>query len=629
MRVAKQVAGPRLSFRAVTRGDLVVAVVERGSLEPVQTVDVACRVKARGKDGAAATIKWLVEDGSIVKKGERVAELDSDSQRDQLLVARAAMAEVEAALARATEGARLARREVEIEVRLAEIDVELAAAELKDPLKAAARPALQLKLEKAKLLLERAKTQAAARTAQADADLRAREAARELAAARLQAAQAELSHCVLTAPMDGLATYPASPGRFAAAAALAVGEAVREGQTLLRVADVSRLVVVTRVHEAQISTVRGDQTVEVRVDAFPERALKGNVAKVATVASQSDWMTSDIKVYPVTIALEETQPGLKPGMSAEVRIVTAEKKGVLQAPVQAILGSGRERFCFVKVGEELHERKLTLGSAGPMAVEVTDGLKEGDEVLANPRAALPRVVPEGKGGSRRPEARGPGSESNVIVVRSIRPPDDDRGRTFVQRYGLTRSDLEKLAELPSVKAAVPLRTFPSTISGQGRQQDVTLVATTADLGDIHRLEPVAGRFLTADDDERLNNVVVLGKAMATVLFGDADPLGQWVALGGHSYQVVGVLRGQSLLAEVVADVDRAAFIPLRTCNARLGELVYTRKGGTRQAEAVQVSAVVLAVSSASDVEPTSDAARKIFEADKERKKDWQVVTPGR
>jgi hypothetical protein len=310
--------------------------------------------------------------------------------------------------------------------------------------------------------------------------------------------------------------------------------------------------------------------------------------------------------------------------------VTAEKKGVLQAPVQAILGSGRERFCFVKVGEELHERKLTIGSVGPMAVEVTDGLKEGDEVLAHPRAALPRVVPEGKGGSGRPpEARGPTSESNVIVVRSVRPPDDDRGRTFVQRYGLTRADLEKLAELPSVKAAVPLRVFPSAITGQGRQQDVTLVATTADLADIHRLQPVAGRFLTADDNERLGNVAVLGSATAKELFGDADPLGQSVALGGHSYQVVGVLGGQSLLAEVVADVDRAAFIPLRTCNARFGEVVYTRKGGRREAEVVQLSAVVLAVSSASDVEPTSDAARKILEADKERKKDWQVVTPGR
>ena len=62
--------------------------------------------------------------------------------------------------------------------------------------------------------------------------------------------------------------------------------------------------------------------------------------------------------------LLEHPPGLKPGMSAEARIEQGARPKVLQAPVESVLRSGREAFCYVKVGKGLEERRVTTGDGG-------------------------------------------------------------------------------------------------------------------------------------------------------------------------------------------------------------------------------------------------------------------------
>jgi hypothetical protein len=69
LKAIEKLAAKKNPFAAVSRGDLVAAVVERGAIEPANFVDVICRVKATGKDSAiATTIQWVIDDGSMVKK---------------------------------------------------------------------------------------------------------------------------------------------------------------------------------------------------------------------------------------------------------------------------------------------------------------------------------------------------------------------------------------------------------------------------------------------------------------------------------------------------------------------------------------------------------------------------------
>src|SRR5262249_4720860 len=88
----------------------------------------------------------------------------------------------------------------------------------------------------------------------------------------------------------------------------------------------------------QVLISRG-QPARVRIDAFPDRMLKGHGQTVATMAPQTDWMSSDVKVYQTMVAIDEPMDGLKPGMSAEVTVQTdTNLEHVLTIPLQAIVG---------------------------------------------------------------------------------------------------------------------------------------------------------------------------------------------------------------------------------------------------------------------------------------------------
>jgi HlyD family secretion protein len=392
LKLVEKLAGGGSSFTAAKRGDLAVAVIERGSLESANNFDVICKVKGKDKESPATTIKWVIDEGSLVKKGDRIAQLDDSALQEQHKAATVKAKEAEAAVTAATENVLLMRQESNIESQLAEIDVMLVEAELKDTPPGKARDILVLKVEQAKLKSARAKARAKAQITRSEADLRAKTAAWELESQRQRNIEAELKHCELTAPSDGFVVYPTSPsGRFGGpAAVIAAGESVREGQKLLRVTDLKEMVIAVRVHEALISTVRVGAPAQVRIDAIPGKPLRGKVTQVSSVASAADWKTADVKVYPVIVAIEDAPPGLKPGMSGEANIATGEKGDVLQVPLKAVVMPGKDRICYVKSGQELIERRVVTGASNADSIEIRDGLKEGDVVVSDLLGLLAR-----------------------------------------------------------------------------------------------------------------------------------------------------------------------------------------------------------------------------------------------
>lgn len=392
LKLIEKLAGDKQPFAAVARGDLVTAVVERGVIEPAIFSELICKVKARKEGTAAATIKWVIDDGAMVKKGDALVLLDTSALTDELQAAKEKMEAAKAELNKATDNIKVVVHENEIEVRLAEIALKLREIDLKNPPDGKQKEVLELKVEAAKLLLEKAKSLSKTKLANAEADKRARITALEAELQQYRMIEGELKLCDIRAPMDGLAVYYVPENsRFGSSAGLVeVGASVREGQKILKVCELKKFLVSTRVREELISTVRSGHPAQVKVDAFPARAFKGKVTQIATVASKSDWRGADIKVYPVTIAIEDEYDGLKPSMSAEIHIATGERKDVLQVPLQATMTVGRERFCFIKKGQAILERKVLTGASNATTIEIREGLEEGDLVIANLPSLLVR-----------------------------------------------------------------------------------------------------------------------------------------------------------------------------------------------------------------------------------------------
>jgi multidrug resistance efflux pump len=221
----------------------------------------------------------------------------------------------------------------------------------------------------------------------------------------------EIKKCKIYAPQDGMVVYyipeQARFGFGAQQSIVAQGEQVREGQKLMQIPDLDHMIVNAKVHEAMVSRVHTGLAASIRTDAFPDQLLRGHVDQVATVSSQQDFLSADVKVYATKVAIDQSLPGLKPGMSAEVTIKIGDAlEHVLTVPVEAIVGSaemGEHRTCFVLTPDGPVEKAIVVGVSNETVAEVKDGLKEGDEVVLNPKTLV----------GDRIKTRQPGSEKKT------------------------------------------------------------------------------------------------------------------------------------------------------------------------------------------------------------------------
>jgi len=255
---------------------------------------------------------------------------------------------------------------------------------------------LKSDFEEAKRNLERVKTQNKAKLETAENELKTKKDLRDQEIEKLKDLREQISHCQLYAPGDGLVVYFQSEQErsgFGQQSTIAQGEQVREGQRLIRIPSLDQMLVNTRVHEAMVSRVKSGLPVDIRLDAFPDLILKGTVRTVGTVAMKPEWRSSsDVKMYLTTVTIDGAVPGLKPDMTAECTIrIDATPGKVLTVPVQAIVGGaelGPNRKVYVKTPGGWEEREIVLGLNNEKMVEVKSGLKEGEQVILNPKVLL-------------------------------------------------------------------------------------------------------------------------------------------------------------------------------------------------------------------------------------------------
>jgi multidrug resistance efflux pump len=266
------------------------------------------------------------------------------------------------------------------------------------------------KVAEAERALARVKSQAHAKEVQFRAD---REAAKSVFLQeqdKYEDIKVEIKKCIIKSPQDGMVVYfvpeQARMGGGTQQSIVAQGEPVREGQKLMQIPDLRKMLVNVRVHEALVSRVHKGQPAVIKLDAFANRTLTGHVDSVATVAAQTDWMSADVKVYVTKVLIDGEVEGLKPGMSAEVTIAVSDAlENVLTIPVQAVIGGpelGSKRKCFVITPNGPEQRDILVGVTNERVVEVKDGLVEGDQVVTNPKALVGDSMKtrqnEGKGG---------------------------------------------------------------------------------------------------------------------------------------------------------------------------------------------------------------------------------------
>jgi RND family efflux transporter MFP subunit len=419
-------AGPMMY--CVERGDFVHEITERGNVESADNVEIRCEVKSKSAGGT--TILEIVPEGTVAKKGDVLVRLDSSALENDRTSQMIVCKNSEASLIQAQktlETAQISKDEylkgqykqaeqtAKIDICAAQEDLRKAKDYLVYSERLAAKGYMpQQQLEADKFAVEKAKnTLAVAETklevlqkftkekmiVQLDSDIKtaeakltAIEATHKLDMASLALIESQLAKCVIKAPQDGQVVYASVTGwRGTKELIIDAGEQVRERQVLIRLPDARRMQVVAKINEAKVALVRRGTPATIRLDAFSDMELHGTVEKVDEFPVPASFFGSSVKEYETVVRIKDSPPGLRPGLTAEVRIRVEHDPNVIQAPVQAVFEHGDKYYCLTCEQNRFFAREVKVGTTNDKTVVIRGGLSEGEQIVLNAGAYRDRV----------------------------------------------------------------------------------------------------------------------------------------------------------------------------------------------------------------------------------------------
>ena len=198
----------------------------------------------------------------------------------------------------------------------------------------------------------------------------------------------------LIAPQDGTITFIDGE----------VGDLAQGGMfnpsVLLKLSDLSKMEVYVNVNENDIADISIDDLALVEVDAYDGRNFKGRVKEVAYASTvSSGGSQQQVTNFQVKIQMLEVVDGMRPGMSATVDIITAERLNTLSVPIQSLTSSrnGKKGTNIVFVFNDgiVQERVVETGIVGDRDYEVLKGLNDDEKIVTGSFIAISRELSDG------------------------------------------------------------------------------------------------------------------------------------------------------------------------------------------------------------------------------------------
>lgn len=322
---------------AVAPANIMNSITATGTIEPVTSVTVGTQV-------SGIVSKLFVDYNSVVKKGQVIAELDKTNLMSQLNTAKTQLATAQSQLNYQT--ANYKRYKTLFEKGLVAAD----------------------DFDNAKLSYTQAKEQVVS------------------AKEEVQRAQTNLGYATITSPIDGVVLSKSVEEGQTVAASFSTPELFTIAQ------DLTNMQVVADVDEADIGDVKEGERVTFTVDAYPDDTFEGKVKQVRQEATT----TNNVVTYEVVISAPNADLKLKPGLTANVTIYTAERKGVLSVPSKALrFTPQKETVGKMKIvdvanaknkvwtleGNSIVAHKVNIGMTDGTNTQIVGGIAEGTKVI--------------------------------------------------------------------------------------------------------------------------------------------------------------------------------------------------------------------------------------------------------
>lgn len=402
-----------LKIEPVSRQSLAFGVEATGQIEalPNRQVEVTNPV-------GGTVIKLLVEPGQTVKAGQPLAVITSGELAELRVTAQENQAERQGEVQQAQADLRLAQQSYAQQQQIALTAIEQAKTELR---------VAQEQYDRDKQLMEQG---AVARREFLESEAHLAEAKRALAEAnsRLEVLKAEneleraqtavkvaqsqarlstttyktrLQQLGANANSDGTITIKAPISGIIADREITLGQSAEDaGATLMTIVDDRTVLATANIYEKDLSRVSQGQRVRVTVAGLPKRIFEGRITTIGSVVA------GDSRVVPVKAELTNTDGTLKPGMFAELEVLTQQTpEPVLAIPQSAIVEANGHQLVFVQNGNAFQPIEVTLGRQAGNLVEVESGLFDGDRIVTQRANQL--YAQSLRGGTAKEDAKAP------------------------------------------------------------------------------------------------------------------------------------------------------------------------------------------------------------------------------
>lgn len=364
-------------------GEFRSEVTASGELYAKNSVNILGPDGMRQANIWETTISHIIDEGTVVEKGDYVARLDQSElgQRIQQANSDFTISSSQFKEAKLDTAMELRKARDEMDNILYEIEKQKLVLENSQYEPPATIKEKTMELDRAnkrfdqaqenyKLQLEKAKAKIAASEAEMLEDKR-----------RLEFLQEISNQFVITAPEAGMLIYRRDwrGGKIATGGRVASYDPI-----VATLPDLTNMISKTYINEVDINTVSSGQIVELGLDAFPDKRLTGTVTSVANMGQQRP--NSDSKVFEVVVEINESDTTLRPGMSTSNRIVAKVVQDAMFIPVEAVHSQGDSiTYVIVKDGLGIVKQEVELGISNSDQVIIKAGLNEGQSVyLSDP-----------------------------------------------------------------------------------------------------------------------------------------------------------------------------------------------------------------------------------------------------
>ena len=379
------------AFLSFTSKDAAVAVME-GSVTRVESLRslvtasgeiVAARYADIGSPVMGRLVALTVKEGDAVRAGQVLARIDAIQATATADAAAAALSALEADAGAAVTQVRAAQSSLD-EARSRATEAETALTRATQLREAGLLPAAEFDRTVATTAAAKAQ-QAAVAAAAEKAEQAATAAERRVAQARAERDRArdQLDKTEITAPIDGVVTrLDVAVGEM-----VVVGVQNQPGTILMTVSDLTAIDAEVKVAEADVMRLDTGMTATITLEALTGQRFSGRIVEIGASALPQIGATAAAREFRVKVRLTGTAIPLRPGLTCDVEIQVAERRGALAAPLQAVVERDGRPGVFGTRGGAARFLPVTTGIIGGLQIEI-DGVPEGTSIAIGPMQVL-------------------------------------------------------------------------------------------------------------------------------------------------------------------------------------------------------------------------------------------------